>query len=133
MKFVKWVCYGVLVPILPIGLLASICAISKVQVTLENLIGKGELLIVCAAICATAVGDFISYACPHRKSQWFCLSVSFLVVVITSAWFAVISLHVLQNTDYDKDLVTHGSLWVFLFTLIPAACSVILSTDTPST
>jgi hypothetical protein len=128
MKVVRWSIFSVAFALLPIGVNGLSAATRNRGIAYDDLVGRGELLLVTAAIAAASAGElFGDKESRLRTTRLFLVGMSFLVVCLSSYWFADIAAGLQSNQVLDRYVIATGSSAVFIFAFIISACSIIVS------
>jgi hypothetical protein len=119
-KLVRWFMFSVLIALAPFAASYFSLQVDRREPSLEMLLGRGELLLICATIAAAAIGELIPTGreMPVRKlvAGGSCMA----VVVASSLYFAIIQ----ARTDPDTVSVATMSVRLFLGMLLAAGCSI---------
>ncbi len=127
-KLIRWTIFSVLLGVFPIGA-ALLSALTRQQsLLMADLIGKGELLLVTVVITAAAAGEGIGAETRRfRSTRILCVSLSILIVLVATYWFADIASAVAAGVVINVIAVTNGSIVVFLSGAVTAAACIVLS------
>ena len=68
-NLMRWFVFSVLVALLPLVLNALIVATDAEPFSLVQLVARGELLIIAAALCAGAIGDLIGRGTQRASAK----------------------------------------------------------------
>ena len=97
-KLVRWCMFSVLIALAPLAASYFSLQVDRREPSLEMLLGRGELLLICATIAAAAIGELIPTGreMPVRKlvAGGSCMA----VVVASSRYFADMSRTVIRGT-----------------------------------
>jgi hypothetical protein len=131
-KFLKWLIFGVIFAITP---LAADYSIQFMHVkegmgfTWYDVIAKGELLLVCAAIAGAGVGELIGSGkswLPFKiVTGGFCV----ILLLLTAELYSSIASDVRAHEVYDVHRLVNQSLLFFIFTLIASAGCILVGED----
>ena len=95
--------------------------------TLEALSGRGAILLVAAAISASAIGELFASGADKRLRKRLAGGSTIIILLLTSFWFADISGAVLSGEAIDLRMVTIGSVMMLVMSTIGGASCVALS------
>lgn len=128
LKVGRWAIFSVAFALLPIGANGLSGLTRGRSVDFDGLVGRGELLLVTAAIAAAAAGElFGRLETRLRGTRLVLVGLSFLVVCVTSYWFADVAVGLQTGQPIDHHVVAVGSTYVFLLNLVVSACAVVVS------
>lgn len=125
-NLLHWLLFSVIIALVPFVIQwLMLLTRGNVPTTVE-LFSNGELLLVSSAIAASAIGSLVLSDSKYRLSRivvgWCCVC----VLILASAWFAIISIE--SNTgSFDPDFAANGSILMFIFTVISSAGCIILA------
>jgi hypothetical protein len=96
---------------------------------LNDALAKGELLLLSAAISAAAAGEVVGTTDGPRwkTSKLLGVSLSILVVVIATYWFADVASAAASAQTIDRSAIANGSLVVFGSSIVTSAACIMLS------
>jgi hypothetical protein len=133
-KVLHWLIFGVVISLAPFAAVIFDDLDQGVKLTLPNLFGHGELLIVSAIIAAGGIGEIFSSASDARKvPKLIVLGCCVVILITTSIWFADASSVVTQNhlsgsgRVIHPKIVAYGSVAIFIFTIIASGSALTLS------
>lgn len=127
-KLIKWTFFGVIFAIFPIfaNMLSGVTRSSSPG--FDGLLGRGELLLISAAVAAASAGELFGRDEIRMKSARLLLvSFSVLLIGISSYWYADVAAGIQAHQQIDAHAVAVGSLIVFVLTCVVGACCVIVS------
>ena len=121
-RFLRWILFTLVVSILPI--LASAIALELVHArpTVVGILGAGELLTICCALSATAIGDLVSTKLRHPNAKLIFAGLCGLVALLTIVGYTTISVAIFWEIPYNEKAVAYGSIFLFVVT---GACSAV--------
>jgi hypothetical protein len=88
----------------------------------ENQIGKGQLLLVAAALTAPIVGALISLPGKRTFGKSLLFAMAFGHVATTVFYFAAAA-----DGTRDATQIAVNSMWLYLFAVVIGVCSVVIS------
>jgi hypothetical protein len=131
MKLLVWMLFGVTIALMPFYTRAIINHDRGQPVTLAEILGDGELLVVSVVINAAAIGELMSKGeiPEHFKlAKVAVIGVSLALLCVMSTWFAdVSSIHAGGAKLPDNHNMARESLAFFFATLVVSASSLALS------
>ena len=128
-RFLKWLVFTFCVSLLPLlAVTSSIYFWTGFFPTWEEILGSGELLGICGALAATAIGDILA-AKRRPRAKMICVPISGIVVLVAVLWYCVVGLQIKTGTKVDKELVVFGSIVLYILTAITSAFCVALSDE----
>ena len=123
----KWLLFGVLCSLLPIGFVAIDFFTDGKVVGVGNLIGRGELLLITTGIAAAGLGELISESAKKSIGVMFTGAASLILIGICSySYSSVVSS---QNPNIEN--ITSGSICIFIISIFTTVVCFI-QTETSS-
>lgn len=114
-KLTRWFIFGVVVSLLPFALAYLNLWASKKPAKIEDLLSRGELLLVSTAIGAAAIGELLGVKDTHALGKIIVGGCSFVAVLMQMAWYACTSD---ASRGLDGQYVARSSLVFFAVTLV---------------
>jgi hypothetical protein len=104
-KLLKWLLFGVLVSMLPIGGAAVVLFVFGKPIIVSELLGNGDLLVVTCAACAVAMGEVVESE-KMTKAQKLGLGFCALLIVLGTCLLfgAEATLRASNRADYENGL-----------------------------
>jgi hypothetical protein len=127
-KLTRWIFFGALVSLLPLAFTYMDLQLRGQTVTLEKLLGNGELLVIVWVLSASAIGELIGApdAAPMLKIVFGGLT--FIVIIMAALFFSSIAELRATNADkVDNHFIVIASIALYIGSLIP--CSVCIVTS----
>jgi len=125
-----WLLFDVLVTLTPFlfGFLQSVD--QNKHFSFSAVLGTGQLLLVCVAISASALGELMIIDVSRRQRilKSAAIGICFLVVIVSALWFGDISASVAGNKPPDPKTISIGSMIVYLWALSASAWCLTLAT-----
>src|SRR5712691_3769846 len=109
-KLTRWFVFGVVIASLPVLFNVFHVAIRGGAATIDTLTGRGELLLVAAAISAAAVGDLVGSGPNLRPGKILAGGGAVMVLFAASAFFMDVTAAFLKNEAIQSSLVCNTSL-----------------------
>jgi hypothetical protein len=125
-KLVRWLVFSVIFALLPLAFNYLRISIRGTAPTLALLLSRGELLLVCAAIAATAIGELIGSGGERKIAKYVAGGGCVFVLFLASALFAEISTAIYSGAPVNSEFVSNSSIFVFGFTLISSTSCIVL-------
>jgi hypothetical protein len=127
-KLLRWLLFGVLFATLPVMVNFFFVVTQALSPSLSSLVGQGELLIISAGVAATGAGELQGVLLGKlRRVQIFVSAMAYLVVCVSSVWFASVATEIATRKDFDHLAVADGSIAVFVAAIATGGCCVALS------
>lgn len=127
-KVLRWLLFGVSFATLPIMANFIFVITQALSPTLPSLAGQGELLIVSAGVAATGAGELQGAALAKlRRVQIFLTAMAYMVVCVSSLWFASVATDIATRRTFDHSTVAGGSLVIFATAIVTGGCCVAIS------
>lgn len=108
-RIIKWLLFGVLCSLLPIGFVALDFFTDGTGFNMANLIGKGELLLVSSGIAAAGLGELLTESPKKSVGVMFTGASSIILIGVCSYWFSSVA----SSASPNLENIANGSLWVF--------------------
>jgi hypothetical protein len=126
--FIRWILCGVGLALLPVGMNWVSLNSRGTEVSPSVILGNGELLLVSAAIGATATSELI----VHKTERFelvrsLLVGFNFILVLAASVWFGDLSAASRSNEEIDYGFVSTGSVIVFVSELIVSGGSFLIT------
>jgi hypothetical protein len=126
-RVVRWLIFSVIIALLPLAFNYLRIFIRGTIPSLILLLSHGELLLVSAAIAATAIGELVASGEERKIAKYVagggCVSILFLA----SALFAEISSAIYSGASISSELVSSSSTLMFGFTVISSISCIVLA------
>lgn len=123
-RLTVWLIFSVVLALTPLTFNAAVIFIAGRNLTFADILAHGELLIVCVAVGADAVGRMIGSG-PHKKTlKILAAGGCILLIILSSLLFSVIAV---SPGTYDAERVTSSSSFLFLMTIIAGGSCVLLA------
>jgi hypothetical protein len=127
-KLIRWFFFSVVIALLPIMFNGFSALTRGSSLSLKDLIGRGELLLVSAAISAASGSELFGREGERlRKTRLTLVGCSFVIVFIASYLFADVASLLRENRFVDLEFVCWGSLVVFVCSVATGACCMVLA------
>lgn len=124
-----WIIFDVLVTLTPFafGYLQSIDKNSAFQIS--DVLGSGQLLLVCVAISASAIGELVAIEVSERQKvmKTAAIGLAFIVVIVSALWFGDISASISGKTTPDPKTISFGSMSIYVWALCASAWCLTLA------
>lgn len=129
-KLSIWLIFSVVVALSPffLGIFQSVDRDQRV--TFYSILGSGQLLLVCVALAAAALGELVIINVPvdHRIMKSAAIGSCILVIIFSSLWFGDISADILAKAVPDQITVSFGSFGFYIWALASSAWCLALTT-----
>jgi hypothetical protein len=96
---------------------------------LSDVLGTGQLLLVCVAISASAIGELVAIEVAENQKvmKTAAIGLSFIVVIVSALWFGDISASISSNTAPDPKTISFGSISIYVWALCASAWCLTLA------
>ena len=122
----RWLSFTVLPALIPFCWLSwKLCLIHSFSV--EQVFGKGELLLACSAFGATGLGDLIASGKRDVGLKFAAAGGCLASVMLSVGNYVDIGVWLREGVSYDISLYARGSVGLCLFTLICGASCIRLA------
>lgn len=122
-RFLKWFIFTLVVSVFPLLAVAGLIRVRGGQTSLNELLGTGELLTICCALSAAAIGDVLASK-RHPNERLICAAVCGTVVLAAILWYSVVGMQIHFKEPYDEELLVRGSVLLYFFTAATSAYCV---------
>lgn len=112
-KLTRWFIFGVAIACMPVAFNAVRLVMRGWSPTFEALTGRGELLLVAAAISARALGDLIGSGVRMKVGKILAGGAAVLMLLIASFAYADVTASLLNGQSLEKAVISHISLALF--------------------
>lgn len=119
-KLVRWFMFSVLIALAPLAASYFSLQVDRREPTVEVLLGRGELLLICATIAAAAIGELIPTGREKPVRKLVAGGSCMAVVVASSLYFAIIQ----ARADPDPAPVAQMSIRLFVGMVLAAGCCI---------
>lgn len=120
----QWFVFVAILPLLPLAFIYTERCFHKVPTGIEDLLGGGELLLICSSLCAAGLAEIFSC---QKFPRWLRIPIGgcSCITSVYSAWcFQAVVVDKQLHRAYDAAAVTHASLWVFACTMVVTLVSL---------
>lgn len=125
-KLLKWFLFSVIVAILPVALDALKLLTRSKGVTLDGIVGKGELLLIVVGLSAAAVGDLVEKNSHYVKLKLLSAFLGVLTIGIASWYFAYVADSYASGASVSSSVVATTSIWLLIFAVATGAGCLII-------
>lgn len=119
-KLLRWFMFSVLIALAPLAASHFGLQVDRREPSVEMLVGRGELLLICATIAAAAIGELIPAGREKPLRKLIAGGSCMVIVVASSLYFAIIQ----ARADPDPASVAKMSVRLFAGMIVAAGCSV---------
>jgi hypothetical protein len=134
-RLTVWVIFGVIVTLTPFifSFLQSVGG--KHGLSFDSILGSGQLLLVGVAIAAGAFGELIviDVTGDQRLFRTLAIGSCSIVIIVSSLWFGGISAAIAEKAAPDPQVISIGSVLVYVWALISSAWCLSLAASNEST
>jgi hypothetical protein len=129
-KLSIWLIFSVVVALAPffLGMFQSVDRDQRV--TFYSVLGSGQLLLVCVALAAAALGELVivNVSPDERIMKSAAIGSCILVILFSSLWFGDISADILAKAIPNPKTVSFGSFVFYVWALASSAWCLALTT-----
>ncbi|GIG65567.1 hypothetical protein [Phytomonospora endophytica] len=127
-KLIIWGIFSVGIAVLPVGFNALSLMTRGQRFGLDSLLGRGELLLIAAALAATAAGElFASTAARLHNMRLALAGFNLFLAFIACYWFGDVAAALVDQTPIQKGVVAAGSLVILCSALVLTGASAFVS------
>ena len=119
-RVLRWLLYTLCLSVFPIGAAAIARIVLKTSHSMGDLLGSGELLMICCAVSAAAIGELVSTKPKYPYAKLIFVSGGLFLVALTLVGYTVIVVAILKQLPYDENLVAKVSVYIFI---VSGVCS----------
>jgi hypothetical protein len=130
-RFTRWFVFGVALALLPIIADFLIRRIDGGGPVLADLLGRGELHLITAGLCSSAIGELLGTGKGLAFVKIFSGGSCLAILFCASFAYAHIAERLSANAAISLDVVCHDSVFLYVGGVIASACCVILSELAP--
>lgn len=130
-KMVKWVIFSVLMALVPLITAALIQLTRSITPSMDDLIGRGELLLITAALCARSCGELFSSDGGRKTAKVVAGGSTMVILLLTAIYFADVASAVRTKTTIDSGLVAGISIVTYISALVSGGSCIRLSEAQP--
>lgn len=125
-RFQYWIWFGLIFTSFPVIMtlwkLRGIAPSGEgIITTFQNVISRGELLLICLSILGANLGDLFKEKCENERLVFLWQSITFLLSLFAIFSFGEIN----TNQAFDKDYAFNTSLVIFVCTIIICVTSTL--------
>ncbi len=126
-RFLRWVIFGAGVSVLPLILVYTELRMRGQPISLEKVIGNGELLVIIWVLAASAFGELIGSSATRPNIKVVFGGLIFIVILISASFFASISEARAAKVLIDEQFVSMFSMILFVLSLVPCGVCILCS------
>jgi hypothetical protein len=130
-RFAKWAIFGVIFAIAPLAADYFIGSLHNPSSTFSwhDVVSKGELLLVTAAIAGAGVGELIGSGKDWLPFKLVTGGACFVILLVAAELYSSIASDVRLQAVYDKPRLVDYSIYLFFATLIASAGCILAAED----
>jgi hypothetical protein len=127
-RLLRWLAFVVIFSTMPLVFAALSSATQKNSISFADLVGHGELLLLSVMIAASSAGElFATYSREFRTTRLILIAMSFLIMCLSSLWYADVWNATRNNIPLNDSAVVGGSLTIYLCSVITGGCCIAIS------
>lgn len=122
-RVTRWLLYTLILSVFPIASAALARVFLKIHLSISELLGAGELLMICCAVCAAAVGELVGT--KPKKPGWklSCVCACIAIVGVTLIAYTIVVVAILKKIPYDESIVANISIFLFIVSgIVSSVC-----------
>lgn len=123
-KVLRWLIFGALVSILPLAYAYVDLRMRSQSISLEKIIGNGELLVIIWVLSASAIGELIGSSGANAMTKIIFGGMTFIVILSSALFFSSIVEAHANKAQVDDHFIVTSSIILYVVSLLP--CSVCL-------
>jgi hypothetical protein len=130
-KLARWIFFGALVSLLPLVFTYLDLNVRGQAVSLEKLIGNGELLVIVWVLSASAIGELIGSPDAQPMLKIVFGGLTFIVIIMAALFFSSIAeLRATNAPKVDGEFIVTASIVLYLASLLPCSVCILSSAET---
>ena len=126
-KIIRWVIFSVIVALLPIIFNGLVLLTKGNLFEIETLTGRGELLLIAAAMAASAIGELIASGKTMASIKLIAGGCCLIVLSMASLYFAHVSYALMAKEFVDYLIVSKISINLYVASIVSSSCCIILA------
>lgn len=126
-KMAKWTLFSVLMALIPLGVAAVIQATRGDVPAWVDVVGRGELLLITAALCARSCGELFTSAHSSSVDKIVAGGAAIGVLLFTAIYYADVASAIRSSSKIDHQLVALVSLFMYCCAIVSGARCIHLS------
>ena len=142
-RLTSWFIFSVIVGLLPIFANILVLYNKDAKISIDIIIGKGELFLFICAISAATIGELMASNNEFLKSKIIAGGAATIILFLSAFQFADISatLYAFQQSDGNSTIlatsklnsnsIARSSLWLLLFSIIVSGISIAIASIRP--
>ncbi len=130
-RLFRWLMFGVVVALLPLIAAYVSRRTDGLIPAWTELLGRGELFLICAGVCSAAYGEILGTGSGLRALKIVAGGISLMALLISSLVYAHITERVANHVPIAMDVICHDSLFVYLLGVAASTACVVLAEIVP--
>ncbi|WP_203915551.1 hypothetical protein [Rhizocola hellebori] len=126
-KLLLWIIFGVAFALMPVVLSFLNAATRGNAVGYDDLVGRGELLLIAAAVSAATAGDLIAAKTSLESTRIILVGLNLVLACMASLWFGGIASANWDKVVVDHGFISYGSTLMLIFSLVSGGASVVVA------
>lgn len=128
-KLVRWLIFSVVIALLPLAFNLLNIISQENTISFYLIFSHGELLLVSAAITATAIGELVASGKNKAIAKLISGGCCTVDLIVASYWFSLISTSISMSIPVNSKMVAQGSIAIFLFSVLASGSCIALSEE----
>jgi hypothetical protein len=126
-RVICWLCFTVLFALLPFFEPFFTAGVDNSQPSLQHVLGKGDLLLVCTALGAAAIGELLASKDIVVRQKLIVAFCSFALVLLAANTYDKVAFLGDLKRDYSELAVARRSVLLFVLVTIASTRCIILA------
>jgi len=126
-KMVKWAIFSVAMALVPLAASTLSQATRGPLPSIDQLVARGELLLITAALCARSCGELFGSSDVQRVPKLFAGGATVVVMLLAAIYFSDIAASYRAAAVLDAKVIGNTSLVLYVSSVIAGAGCVFLS------
>ena len=126
-RLAKWLIFGILIALVPLLASWTTGKLFGVGGSLVDLLAKGELYIITAALCAAGIGEVVGSTNEHKALRLIFGGFTTILLLLSALLFAAVSNQDILKQPPDPKIIFNTSISLYLAAVISSTFCSILS------
>ncbi len=127
----RWLIFGVVVALLPLIATYVSRRTDGLVPAWTELLGRGELFLVCAGVCSAAYGEVLGTGGGLRAWKIVAGGICLMVLLVSSLVYAHIVERISSSAPIAMEAICHDSLYLYLIGVAASTACVVLAEIAP--
>ncbi len=130
-RLFRWLIFGVVVALLPLIVAYVSRRTDGLVPVWTELLGRGELLLICAGVCSAAYGEVLGTGSELRAFKILAGGICLMALLVSALVYAHITERVASNAPIAMDVICHDSLFLYIVGVAASTACVVLAEVAP--